>query len=205
MNCVLFAGGSVTDYDAAKKAVDSADVVICADAGILHAEKIGVVPDFWVGDLDSSDKNHKCKELLKLPTEKDDTDTMSAARLAVSKGVTSVRMFGCTGTRLDHTFANLFVLKFLLDSGVSATIEDEHNKIFLLTKGNHKIKGEVNRFLSMLPFCSEVRLSIRGVKYPLSNYTLQDNFPVGVSNQIIDEYCEIEINSGTLAVFLSND
>ena len=206
MTGVLFAGGRVTDYDSAKIAVESADVVVCADSGVLHAEKIGVVPDFWIGDLDSVDAKHNCSKFVKLPTEKDDTDTMSAARLLVREGVTSVRMFGCTGSRLDHTFANLFVLKFLLDNGVTATIEDENNKIFLLSKGAHKIENEGNKFLSLLPFCCEVKgLSIKGVKYQLSDFDLKDNFPIGVSNQITDDFCEINIKMGTLAVFLSKD
>lgn len=206
MNGVLFAGGSVGDYTAAKEAVRSADIILCADSGILHAEKIGVVPDVWVGDLDSVDEKHECVDFVKLPTEKDDTDTMSAARILVEKGVTSVRMFGCTGTRLDHTYANLFVLKFLLDNGVKATIEDEHNKVFLLPCGKHSVDAQCGCFLSLLPFCCEVNgLRISGVKYPLNDHTLCDSFPLGVSNQIINKRCEIEFKNGTLAVFLSND
>jgi len=206
MKGVLFSGGSISDYTAPKTAIETADVVICADSGILHAEKIGVVADVWVGDLDSVDEKHSCVDFVRLPTEKDDTDTMSAARILVKKGVKSVRMFGCTGTRLDHTYANLFVLKFLLDNGVSATIEDEHNKVFLLPCGKHIVDAQCGSFLSLLPFCCEVEgLSISGVKYPLNDHTLCDSFPLGVSNQVLNEHCEIDIKKGTLAVFLSHD
>ena len=206
MKGVLFAGGSVKDYSAAKEAVKNADFVVCADSGILHAEKINVVPDVWIGDLDSVDERHSCGEFVKLPTEKDDTDTMSAARILIEKGVRSVRMFGCTGTRLDHTYANLFVLKFFLDNGVNATIQDENNKISLLPSGKHVLKAEDGCFLSLLPYCSDVKgLTISGVKYPLNNYSLCDNFPLGVSNQITDDFCEIEFAEGVLAVFLSHD
>ena len=205
MKCVLFAGGSIADYSVAKDATKDADIIICADAGILHAEQIGVVPDYWVGDLDSADANHKCGRFIKLPTEKDDTDTMSAARIMVQEGVKSARLFGCTGTRLDHTLGNLFVLKFLLDNGITATVENEHNKVLLITEGNHKIYNKTGCFLSLLPFCCEAEVSLSGVKYPLNDYILKSNHPIGVSNQILNDYCDVKIKKGTVAVFLSCD
>lgn len=205
MNCVIFAGGSIADYTQVTKAVESADIIICADSGILHAERLGVVADYWVGDLDSTDDNHQCGEFIKLPTEKDDTDTMSAARLAVELGVDKVQLFGWSGTRLDHTFGNLFVLKFLLDNGVDAVAVDEHNSVFLIEDDQCIVEKKDGRFLSLLPFCCEATVSLTGVKYPLSNYALQSNHPIGISNEIVDDFCTISVEKGTVAVFLSCD
>lgn len=206
MNCVLFSGGSMYDYTAAEEAVKSADLIICADSGILYAEKLGIVPDVWVGDLDSVDGDHHCKEFIKLPIEKDDTDTMSAARIMIERKVTNARLFGCTGTRLDHTFGNLFVLKFLLDNEVNAVIEDYHNEVWLLKQGTNSISAKEGFNLSLLPFCCEAEISrLSGVKYPLTNAVLTDCFPIGISNLITEKQCEIEIAKGTVAVFLSRD
>ena len=206
MNCVIFAGGSIADYTQAAKAAETADVIVCADSGILHAEKIGAVADYWVGDLDSVDSRHNCGEFIKLPTEKDDTDTMSAARLAVKLGARKVRIFGWSGTRLDHTFGNLFVLKFLLDNGIYAVAIDEHNSVFLLENGQCTVERKDGRFLSVLPFCCEAKgVDLTGVKYPLSNYTLQGSHPIGISNEIVDDYCCVSVEKGTVAVFLSRD
>ncbi len=207
MKCLLISGGSITDYSILESAAQSADMIICADSGILHAEKLGITPDVWVGDFDSADStNHLCKRMVQLPVEKDDTDTMSAARIIVQSGADSAALFGSTGTRLDHTLANLFVLKFLLDNGVNASIEDEHNIVFLHQNGSVDISAQEGRFLSILPFCSTPKsVSITGVKYPLCDADLSDNHPIGVSNQITSQKATLTVDNGCVAVFLSRD
>ncbi len=206
MKAVLFSGADIFDYSIAKEYALSADLIVCADSGVRHAEALGLLPDIWVGDLDSTDKNHSCKQFVRLPVEKDDTDTMSAARILVERNVHSVNLFGCIGTRLDHTYANLFVLKFLLDNNIDAQIIDEHNTVKLFSEGKHIINAKQGCFMSLLPFGGDAFISkLDGAKYPIDNCLFKVNFPIGVSNEIVDSSCELVIDSGVVALFLSRD
>ena len=44
---------------------------------------------------------------------------------------------------------------------------------------------------------------LRGVKYPLENYTMTPSFPIGVSNEITSGYAELKIKSGLALVILT--
>ena len=207
MNCAIISGGSISDYGKLGSILSDCDYIICADSGIVHAKQAGFAADIWVGDFDSVPAGeYEYKKRITLPTEKDDTDTMHAARIAVEIGADSVIMLGCTGTRFDHSYANFFVMKFLEDNGVKAKIIDAHNEIFLLINSSVDIKNRSNCFLSVLPFCCTAKgVCEIGTKYPLENATLTAEFPIGVSNEIAEPFATIKVESGCLAVFISHD
>ncbi len=206
MKCAILSGGSVSDYAFVKRLISGCDMLICADSGLSHAQQMRLTPDIVVGDFDSlGEVPEHCRERIILPTEKDDTDTMSAARIAVKRGADEVLLLACTGTRLDHTLGNLFVADFLERHSVRATLIDEHNEVFL-TRSAVKVKRRKGCFLSLLPFCCEARgVSISGTKYTLNNATLTSSFPIGVSNEFVADFAEISVTDGTLAVFISRD
>lgn len=205
MRCVIISGGAVGDYDLLRRNCGDADLIICADSGITHLDRIGIVPDIWVGDFDSARGDYSARHRITLPREKDDTDTMYAARIAVEEGAKHVTLLAASGTRLDHTIANLFVLKFLEDNGVRAVLNDEHNSVFIVTD-NATVARTDGTFLSILPFCCTARgVSISGVKYPLDGAVLYDNFTLGISNEIIADFAQITVKNGALAVFMSKD
>ena len=72
--CVIFAGRAVSP--ALEKYWKDADFIIAADAGYERARAVGVTPDLALGDYDSSPVPHDARELICLPAEKDDTDTV---------------------------------------------------------------------------------------------------------------------------------
>ena len=113
--------------------------VIAVDKGIETCNKIGIVPDVIVGDFDSASKvtvgvyRKMAKKMhsiqfVDLDTHKDFTDTHVAIMHAMEEGATDIYISGATGTRLDHTMANIGLLKECADKGVNAYIEDDHNK-----------------------------------------------------------------------------
>ena len=207
MYCVIIAGGSVTDYSMLSVECGKADKVICADAGIMHANRLNITPDVWVGDFDSADGEYSARKKVTLPTEKDDTDTLYAARLAVQLGATEVAIFGGIGTRLDHTLANLCVLAFLDGHNIGARLIDEHNTVFVLHDGDSvAVPCEIGTYLSLIPFSGTAHgVSISGVKYPLDNATLYQSLTLGISNEITSECAEVSVNDGMLAVFITRD
>ncbi len=206
MKAIIISGGQVRDDGFVKELALSGDVLICADSGVMNALRLGLHADICVGDFDSSSPpEDAATEWVTLPTEKDDTDTMSAARIAVERGADAVMILAGTGTRLDHTIGNLSVLEFLRQRGVKARLIDENNEVFLAGEGTYSIPKAEGEFLSLLPFCSQPVISVSGVKYPLETKLLPTDQPLGVSNVILDNEATLKVEKGVVAVFLSRD
>lgn len=127
--------------------------VIAVDKGIETCNKIGIVPDVIVGDFDSTSKvtvgvyrkmAKRCTPYsLLIWTHKDFTDTHVAIMHAMEEGATDIYISGATGTRLDHTMANIGLLKECADKGVNAYIEDDHNVITMINSsaGISRLEG----------------------------------------------------------------
>ena len=72
--CIVI-GSMPVDFDL-KNIVQPDDFIFCADGGYVHAQKQGIIPDVIVGDFDSSAQpSETSSKVIKLPCEKDDTDT----------------------------------------------------------------------------------------------------------------------------------
>ena len=75
--CAIISGGDFSPLDG----IDEADFVIACDRGFEYAQRGGIKPNLLLGDFDSySGALPEDTEILLLPVEKDDTDTMSAIR-----------------------------------------------------------------------------------------------------------------------------
>lgn len=185
MKTIIFAGGEISDYSFVDT---SADFVICADRGIVHVKELGIFPDIVTGDFDSyTGEIPQCGEIYKAVPEKDDTDTMLALKLALERGATDIRLYGATGGRFDHTFANIQVLIYAHEHDCRMSIYDESNIITVQGAGTEFYPKYNNWYFSVFALTEKLHIKkMTGVKYPLENYTLTNNFPLGVSNEIID-------------------
>ncbi len=205
--CVIISAGKSDGYDILKDEVKDAQLIICADAGIVHAENAGIVPDIILGDFDSySGDLDKHSNVIKLPVEKDDTDTMYAVKLALKKGCDEFVLFGALGGRLDHTIANIQTLKFLQLNNAFGRIVSENNIVFLLSTSSIAVKKKEGFKLSVFAYGDKCRgVTLKNVHYPLDNYTLDNTFPLGVSNEFEGEEAFISVDEGDLLILLSKD
>ncbi len=201
--------------DVEKNRLEKFDInfVICADGGLEKAEKLGVVPDMILGDFDSVDaavleKYRQMKiETVTFPSEKDYTDMELSIENAVKKGFKHVIMAGVTGTRLDHTLANIQLLERYHNRGVDIEIIDNNNHIKIITgSADVKIKYEKYCFVSLVPVTERIEgLTLQGFKYPLDNVIVERGTAFLVSNEIIQDEGRIILNKGTALVFVSKD
>lgn len=185
MKVIIFAGGDIPDYSFVGT---EADMVVCADRGIVHAKKMGIMPDIVTGDFDSyTSEIPECKEVYRSVPEKDDTDTMLALKLSLERGATDISLYGATGGRFDHTFANIQSLIYAHEHGCRMSIYDSDNIITVQGKGTQTYEKHGDWYFSVFSLTEKLRITkMTGVKYPLENYTLRQDFPLGVSNEITD-------------------
>ncbi len=200
--CVIFAGLPVPSKLCAD--ISSQDVIIAADAGWKTVRKLGLSPTLTLGEFDSSPAPEQ-GVVLRLPVQKDDTDTHFAARKALEMQCTEVCILGGIGGRLDHTLANISTLLFLEKHGVRASLRGENAFIRVLLPGEYEFTARENVYVSLFPMEGPVRgLSLRGFQYSLEDAALSAEYPLGVSNEFLEQTGYISFREGTL-VYLECD
>ena len=94
--CYIFGAGEGLPETFIKK---EDDLVIAADAGLCSLKKLGVKPDIAVGDFDSLGFLPVCREVIKHPVMKDDTDMLLAVKTGFERGYSRFMLFGGAGGR----------------------------------------------------------------------------------------------------------
>ncbi len=213
MTAILICGGSLSvafllEVIKQKKGA----VVYAVDGGLTVAHEAGVVPDVLVGDFDTADEQLVSRyevicETVRHRPEKDATDTELAIEEAMSRGADNIVLLGATGSRMDHTLANIHMLYKILLQGKEACILNENNRITLHNRSFRRKKDALfGRYVSFLPLFYDVQeVSLSGVKYPLEKKTLMAGTSLGVSNEAVGEEIEVSFSAGFLLMIEAKD
>lgn len=204
MRAIIFSGGTVRDFDFVKETVKIDDFLIGADSGASHIAKIGRIPDVLVGDMDSIGEEPFGREIIRLNVMKDETDTEAAVRLAIEKGADRIVIIGATGTRIDHSLANILLLKQLYDKKIDAVICDERNEV-RYTEESFEICGSRGELLSLIPLTRTLVERTEGLLYELKHEYLEFGTSRGVSNVLTAKRAAVKLVSGALLVIKSRD
>nr|WP_317411971.1 thiamine diphosphokinase [uncultured Solibaculum sp.] len=206
--CVILASGPVDECETLRLLIEEDDFILCADGGLALAQRLGLKPHLAVGDFDSyhGDSLPKDIEVIKVPPEKDDTDTMLAIRLAMKRGFHHILLLGGIGGRLDHTFANIQSMAWAAEQGAVLWMADHQNEATVLTPGVHRILKRDGYKLSLFGIGEGAfGITLKGLQYPLADAALTMTTPLGVSNEWKDEIAQIELKKGMLLLVLSKD
>lgn len=212
--CVI-SGGAIEDTFVCRMLEEQRpEMIIAADFGLEFLYRNRIKPQVVVGDFDSAGREafdffqgQPDIKIQRLNPIKDDTDTESAVRLAITMGAEAITLFGATGSRLDHVLGNIELLGIGLEAGVPITLMDAHNRIRMLKEGIVLKKEEqFGTYVSLIPYTEHVEhLYLRGMKYPLSDHCLKGFCSLGISNEIIEEEAAIEFDGGILLLIESRD
>lgn len=197
--CVIVGGADIGDYEAVRAQLAPEDYVIVCDSGLKHLEGLGAAPDLIVGDFDSHPAPHLPVETIRLPREKDDTDTMYAAREALRRGYTRVLLLGVIGRRLDHSLGNVTILLWLRSHGAVGRIVDDFSEMELVDPAGAEVPDRYPYF-SLLTLTGPARgVTIRNAKFPLEDAEIPCDYPYGVSNEVLPgKTASVTVAEGTL-------
>lgn len=206
----------------------SEDLVIAADAGLRYLEQNGITADLIIGDFDTLENAPAGTNVITLSCEKDDTDMLAAVREGIKVGYTEFHLYGGTGGRIDHTIANLQVLAYLSENGWKGYLHCPQNSfvrpvdrelkkadyaeasgnpfesesvITAITNGVLSFSPVPSGYISVFSYSEKSEgVYLQGLKYPLTDATLTNTFPIGTSNEFIGEKSRISVKNGTLMI-----
>ena len=210
--CIIMAAG---DFVPVEIPHGDDDLIIACDAGFRHLELMGILPDLILGDFDSAAADPAMLEqileierldpgrVLRLPVEKDDTDTMRAAREGLARGYRRFFLYGAFGgSRFDHTLANLQTVLFLKRNGARAYMM-AHDQMVLAAE-NERIDFSPGLTGGLSVFSAGERaegVTICGTQYEMKGGTITNDFPIGVSNELLsNRQATVEVKNGALFI-----
>lgn len=186
----MVGGAPLHRYEEIKKRIKAPDFVIYCDSGLYHRGKLGYAPSLILGDFDShprpAPEERSGAELIVLPCEKDDTDSMAAVKEALARGYEEFILTGVTGGRIDQTLANLSLLFFLEKQGKSALLLDDTARLRVVSPARPAEIADACRYFSLLALDGPAEgVSITGAKYPLQNAIITWENSFAVSNEVL--------------------
>ena len=113
----------------------------------------------------------------------------------------TIVFYGCLGGRLDHTYANLQTLTYLARRGGQGWLLGDGTVVTAVENGRLDLPAGLRGAVSV--FCPDgqaLGVTLRGLHYPLEDYTLTSGFPLGVSNQFTGQAASVSVREGTLLV-----
>jgi len=207
---LIFTGGELSAQFLEE--IRGGDFIIGADRGALFLIEHGIKPDLSVGDFDSITPEELAKvqamsgKIIECdPIDKNLTDTELAFDLALEQSPESILIMGASGTRLDHTLANIHMLIRGLQHHIPCSILDKNNYI-TLTGSSCVVEDRGFKYVSLLPLTTEVTgIVLEGFEYPLHNASLRMGQSLGVSNRLSQEKGIVHIEGGLLLIIQSKD
>ncbi len=206
----IYTGGTLYANHISEKP-QKEDLVIAADVGVLNALNMGAHPDVMVGDFDTLDASELPKETetIRLPAEKDMTDTQFAVNLALERGASELVIVGSLEGRVDHTVSLLAIPELMWErkeGRVPTILTNGKNRVRFLRNSGVILMREQYRYFSILAVDEKVKgVTLEGCKYPLKNATLFRSHQWAVSNEIEGNCALIEVRRGGVLVVESMD
>ncbi len=206
---VIFANGPVEDYQALRHLLKPSDIIVCADGGLRHADRLSLPPRVILGDMDSIEQNRLQElgsevDILNYPSDKNETDLELALKWVEDNGCQQALVAGISGGRMDHTLANIHLMAgkqwhFELcfwERGQYAWVINDGQTVSL-----NPYQGYT---LSLLPLTELVSgIVTKGLKFPLNNEQLEFGTTRGISNVVMADYASVSIDTGKLLLVVT--
>jgi thiamine pyrophosphokinase len=198
----VIAGGQAISPAVAAR-VGDVDYVIAADSGLQAAERLGLVVDVVVGDLDSVDPallERRDLEVDRHPRAKDQTDIVLALDRARDTGATEAIVVSGGGGRLDHALANLLVLASprYAQMRIRALVGEAEVAV---VRHRHTMTAPAGTVVSLFAVDGPaLGVTTEGLRYPLRDEVLDPLSSRGVSNEFSGGPASITIAHGALLV-----
>jgi thiamine pyrophosphokinase len=204
---VIVGGGSPPNAGALAH-VPPDRLVIVADSGLDHAERLGLAVDLVVGDLDSvtPEALHRAEAagvpVERHPVDKDAIDLDLAIEAALQRGAQRILVLSGGGDRVDHVIAGQLLLAHprLQDIDVEAWWGTAH-LMALQGPGTAHLDGPAGTLVSAIPLHGDAEgITTKDLRFPLRSETLPAGSTRGISNELLGGPASIAVERGRLLI-----
>ncbi|MBX4869103.1 thiamine diphosphokinase [Rhizobium bangladeshense] len=180
----ILLGGELSPTERLRRAIGGSRF-IAADGGMRHAMALGVIPELWVGDFDSTPPELEGDFLdvpkLPYPAAKAATDGEIAVSEAVARGARRLILAGAlAGERSDHALQHLLSAVGLAEEGFDVLLTSGKEEAVPLLAGTIELDLPKGSMFSVSGFSELKGLSIENARYQLADFQL----PFGSSRTI---------------------
>lgn len=205
----LVLNGQLDDYDYIREVMNynTYELIIAVDGGANHLYRLGIMPNYILGDLDSIEDDireyYEASDVVfkKFPTKKDETDTELSVWLVEEVGLLGIDIYAALGGRIDHELANIQLLYYILDRGMYPRIISEHEEIYILKNDEMTLKGNIGDIVSILPIRGDARgITLVNMEYSVEELDLKYSVTRGISNVMVAQDAYINVRDGCLLV-----
>lgn len=182
------------------------DRIIAVDGGVNALVEAGLRPETIIGDLDSAepekvnDAQREGTEVIQLD-EQESTDFEKALRYAITQGFAAVDVIGYRGSRFDHELATLAVAGRFADQIEIRLLDNEAVGSILTGPAEKELNGLKGMTCSILAVYPCTGLELTGFEWPKAQVHVE-GMPFSLSNVIHADHASIQVQSGTLLVYL---
>jgi thiamine pyrophosphokinase len=191
-----------------RRLLDSATLVVAADAAGEWCSGLGRTPDLVVGDFDSALPGAEARlaasgsEVVRFPADKDVTDLELAITAAKDRDAGPIVVTAAFSRRLDHTLA---AVGALVRAGAGARACEPGWSAWVCGPGNPvELDAPAGATFSVLGVGDATGVSVSGAAWPLKGEPLPALSGRGVSNLAAGGPLRVSVESGTLVVFLTD-
>ncbi len=182
----IFLNGAypMTHLDFYGEAIDEAKsrgLVVSVDGALHLFDAVGKTPDLLLGDFDSVDaavlRKYAGVKQVNYPTDKNATDGELAVRHVLDQGCDQIEIFGAFDTTFesDQMLANVLLLALVSErqrataQTLNARLVDHRQEVYFLEDGDLQLTGTPGDVLSIIPLSRDVRVTLRGTKWELTD------------------------------------
>ncbi|MFH0990641.1 MAG: thiamine diphosphokinase [bacterium] len=199
---LIIANGEIPRKQTVEHLLNSVQLVVCADGGANAALKYGIRPDAIVGDMDSIHTETRVKfqkaafvEIL----DDDATDLEKAIRWTINHQFDHITVVGAMGKRLDHTCGNLGTLaKFYPDAVI--VFVDDLGEVHYVGR-ELSFEAPLRTTISLIPLTRCEGVTTQGVRYALTDETLEIGVREGTSNVVASNPVKVVVQKGNLLLY----
>ena len=193
MKCICVGAGDKPNKNIVK---ESGDLLVAVDGGWNYIDEN--IVDMVVGDFDSLGYQPDSDKVVKLEVRKDYTDMWVACQKGYELGYREFWLYGATGGRFDHTIANIQLATNLAKKGCEVVVKDNSFDL-IVTSSQVVLDDMVGRNVSVFAVDNAV-VDLIGLDYSAQNLTINNDFPIGVSNRVVQERAVVKIRRGVAVI-----
>lgn len=199
---LLLCNGEPASRSLTRALAAQADLIIAADGGANAARAYGITPDIIIGDLDSiqpATRRRFRSSIILHVSRQDNTDLEKALDFLAASGYGSVTVLGATGRRLDFTLGNLSVI---WNYTAFLDIAFRGDGWMAMPVGKSLTRSAPpGTVVSLLPFGNCDGITLRGLRYPLTNAPMHVG-EIGVSNVVRSSPYSIKVARGNMLLVI---